>query len=88
MSRNEQCKTMASIGNHLQFRKTCCHSSGLTGVSYLSADVMVASPVEDFFLMIDGLPAASKLEAEKLTGTSSPVSACIAAFVCGTQNET
>ena len=32
------------------------------------ADVVVASPVEDFFLMIDGLPAASKVEAEKLTG--------------------
>ncbi|KAK9840433.1 hypothetical protein WJX74_009879 [Apatococcus lobatus] len=31
-------------------------------------DVVVASPVEDFFLMIDGLPAASKVEAEKLTG--------------------
>ncbi len=30
--------------------------------------MQVASPVEDFFLMIDGLPAASKVEAEKLTG--------------------
>ena len=59
---------MTSTEQYLYIYKTCCHSTGLT-VSRLSADVMVASPVEDFFLMIDGLPAASKLEAEKLTGT-------------------